>query len=358
MSESHSRDIRPNRERTDMDVVLLLIMAAAGLCAVSSHAKYIRRYTFVYGRKNRTEAQKYCREKYTDLATVDSEKIVKILNNAADLDKMVYPGYYHRAWIGLYADRDSWRWSMSNSSFYNNEETVFRRWNDLQPNNYLSSEYCTQTDHDGNWNDDNCAALLMAVCMDVKGQNVTFVLVNILMNWTEAQSYCRAHHTDLASVRNMTENQQVQDLVPAGGIVWIGLYRDSWKWSDRRKYSFSHWSASEPNNVNGNELCVVAYFNNSGRWEDWKCEDKRPFICFKLLKQGSAIVSKQVIKVRLQYTDSGQNLNDEALQNDMLVKIKQQMKIQGLDDNIQLSWRKQPDGKVFHKEQKKRKDEL
>ncbi|KAF3836471.1 hypothetical protein F7725_029029 [Dissostichus mawsoni] len=234
------------------------------MCAVSSHAKYIRRYTFVYGRKNRTEAQKYCREKYTDLATVDSEKIVKILNNTADLAKMVYPGYYHRAWIGLYADRDSWRWSMSNSSFYNNEETVFRRWNDREPNNYLSSEYCTQTDHDGNWNDDN-------------------------------------------------------------------------------------------------------------------------------------FVSKQVIKVRLQYTDSDLNLNDEALQNDMLVKgaasrwkngdtcdhymhktaqiksftgtavdqslglsleIKQQMKIQGLDDNIQLSWRKQPDGKVFHKEQKKRKDEL
>ncbi|KAL3040522.1 hypothetical protein OYC64_011525 [Pagothenia borchgrevinki] len=87
-----------------MDVVLLLMMAAAGLCAVSSHAKSIRRYTFVYGRKNRTEAQKYCREKYTDLATVDSEKIVKILNNAADLTKMVYPGYYHRAWIGLYDD--------------------------------------------------------------------------------------------------------------------------------------------------------------------------------------------------------------------------------------------------------------
>ncbi|XP_034005417.1 C-type lectin-like [Trematomus bernacchii] len=191
----------------------------------------------------------------------------------------------------------------------------------------------------------------MAVCMDVKGQNVTFVLVNILMTWTEAQSYCRANHTDLASVRNMAENQQVQDLVPARGIVWIGLYRDSWKWSDGRKYSFSHWSASEPNNIDGNELCVVAYFDNFGRWEDWRCEDKRPFICYKLLK----VVSKQVIKLSLQYTGSDLNLNNEAVQNDMLVKIKQQMKIQGLDDNIQLSWRKQPDGKVFHKEQK---DEL
>ncbi|XP_063732074.1 C-type mannose receptor 2-like [Eleginops maclovinus] len=334
-----------------MDLVPLLFMAAAGLCAATSHAKYIRRYTFVYTPKNMTEAQKYCREKYTDLATVDSEKIVKILNDAADLDRMVYPGYHHRAWIGLYDDVDSWRWSLSNSSFYHTGETGYRQWKIGSPNNCLSREHCTQMNGSGDWDDIDCGESVKAVCMDVKGLNVTFVLVHILMNWTEAQSYCRAHHTDLASVRNMAENQQVKMLVPASTLVWIGLFRDSWKWSDGKKYSFSHWVASEPNN-NGNEMCVAAHFASSGRWQDWPCGDERHFICYKLIK----VVSKQVIKVRLHNKNSGLNPNDETVQNDLLGKIKQKLWAKGLDKNIRLSSRKQSDGKVFHKEQKK--DEL
>ena len=42
-------------------------------------------------------------------------------------------------------------------------------------------------------------------------------------------------------------------------------------------------------------------------------------------------------------------------------QYKQKLKDQGLSDNIRLSWKKQSDGKVFHKEEKKKKktnDEL
>ncbi|XP_028438474.1 macrophage mannose receptor 1 [Perca flavescens] len=179
------------------------------------------------------------------------------------------------------------------------------------------------------------------------GSDVTFVSIYTGMTWTEAQSYCRAHHTDLASVRNMTENQKVQ---AAGGyynLVWIGLFRDSWKWSDGSTSSFSFWKNGQPDN-NGNETCVAADFSQSGAWEDWSCDMERAFICY-----GPVVpVTKKVLKVKFE-NKKNLDLNDPAVMEAMLKQLKQKLRAQGLDDNIKLSWRKQADGKVFHKEDKK-----
>ncbi|XP_059188290.1 lectin-like isoform X2 [Centropristis striata] len=100
------------------------------------------------------------------------------------------------------------------------------------------------------------------------------------MSWTEAQSYCREHHTDLASVRNQAENQKVQELVPGVWAVWIGLFRDSWKWSDGSSSSFRYWKSGQPDNYGGKEDCAAADFSSSGGWRDRKCDQKFPFICY------------------------------------------------------------------------------
>uniref|UniRef100_A0A671YPN6 C-type lectin domain-containing protein n=1 Tax=Sparus aurata TaxID=8175 RepID=A0A671YPN6_SPAAU len=112
--------------------------------------------------------------------------------------------------------------------------------------------------------------------------NVTFVLITTPKTWTEAQSYCREHHTDLASVRNMTENQKVMDLVPAGQKAWIGLFRDSWKWSDGSNSSFRYWAEGQPNNYGGNQDCVVAGLGIDGKWWDDPCGQTRPILCYSL----------------------------------------------------------------------------
>nr|XP_033484353.1 L-selectin-like [Epinephelus lanceolatus] len=264
-----------------MDTVLLLI--TAGLCAVSSHAE--RQYHFVYDLKIWTEAQSYCRENYTDLATVDNMEDVTTLINMADTSRMVYSdGYNNLAWIGLYDDVNSWRWSLSDTSFYKDGETEFRHWGNTQPDSYESNEHCTVMYEDGLWNDVPCSYSLKVVCSYVRGSDVTFILIIKSMTWTEAQSYCRVNYTDLTSVRNMTENQKVQELIPAGELVWIGLFRDSWKWSDGSSSSFRHWRQTEPNNVEWNEYCVAAYFGNSGQWEDWPCDVRRAFICYSQCK--------------------------------------------------------------------------
>ncbi|XP_047461485.1 C-type lectin-like [Mugil cephalus] len=172
---------------------------------------------------------------------------VNVLNAVVDTSKMFYL-YGYLAWIGLYDDVNSWRWSLSNGGFYSDGQTEFRNWADSQPSNEGS------------------------------GSNVTFVLINSTITWTQAQNYCRTHHTDLASVRTMTENQRVKELVPSGRSAWIGLFRDSWKWTDGRSSTFNYWADGEPH---GNqENCAFANFENSGKWGDWTCDKKIAFICY------------------------------------------------------------------------------
>uniref|UniRef100_A0A8C9YA90 C-type lectin domain-containing protein n=1 Tax=Sander lucioperca TaxID=283035 RepID=A0A8C9YA90_SANLU len=126
-----------------------------------------------------------------------------------------------------------------------------------------------------------CYAASTLLFAPFSGSDVTFVFIDTTMTWTEAQSYCRDRHTDVASVRNMTENQKVQAMIPAGvNWVWIGLFRDSWKWSDGSHSSFSFWKNGQPDNKNGNETCVAADFSQSGAWEGWPCDVERAFICY------------------------------------------------------------------------------
>ncbi|XP_059188379.1 lactose-binding lectin l-2-like [Centropristis striata] len=186
------------------------------------------------------------------------------------------------AWIGLYNDVNSWRWSLSDTSFYGPEEEEFRQWKEGEPDNDGGAQHCTAMfSGDGLWHDNTCTSNHQAVCCDVRGLNVTFILTNDSMTWTEAQSYCREHHTDLSSVRNQAENQEVQELVPGGGgAVWIGLFRDSWKWSDGSNSSSRYWVTGQPDNWNGmTQDCAVADFSSSGGWWDENCDLKHPFIC-------------------------------------------------------------------------------
>ncbi|XP_073326616.1 mannose-binding protein C-like [Pagrus major] len=211
----------------------------------------------------------------------------------------------------------------------------------------------------GRWSDVDCKNRFQSVCMDVRGLNVTFVLIETRMTWTEAQSYCRDHHTDLASVRNTAENQEVKDVIPSGQTAWIGLFRDSWKWSDGSNSSFRYWDQiyGQPDNDGGNQACAVADLGRYGKWFDIPCKWKRWFVCYGPLPT----TTRQVIKVRLERKDSSLDLNDPAVLEQMLKEFKQRLKDQGVDGDVKLSWRKQSDGKVFHKEEetkKKTKDEL
>uniref|UniRef100_A0A668AZU0 C-type lectin domain-containing protein n=1 Tax=Myripristis murdjan TaxID=586833 RepID=A0A668AZU0_9TELE len=128
----------------------LLILLTARLCSLS--LCFPREYHVVEYEKNWTDAQTYCRHHYKDLATIASQEDVTMLSHALG-------NCQRHAWIGLYNDINSWRWSLENTSYYNEGETEFRRWKSGEPNDYSRIEDCVKF-RQGKWWDDPCSKKL------------------------------------------------------------------------------------------------------------------------------------------------------------------------------------------------------
>ncbi|XP_043085082.1 C-type lectin mannose-binding isoform-like isoform X2 [Puntigrus tetrazona] len=116
------------------------------------------------------------------------------------------------------------------------------------------------------------------------GNSYVFYFIPDVMNWTEAQTYCRQHHTDLATVNDQTDLDELLKTLPEGfkANIWIGLYlkdgKAPWVFSDGSNSQFRLWLSGQPNNYGGNQYCV--YSEPNGYWNDWKCTDEFAFICY------------------------------------------------------------------------------
>ncbi|KAI9523715.1 hypothetical protein NQZ68_025437 [Dissostichus eleginoides] len=95
--------------------------------------------------------------------------------------------------------------------------------------------------------------------------------------WSEAQTFCREHHSDLATIRAGERLER-----SFGNQVWIGLFQETsdseWKWSKTDEIAnFTNWAAGEPNGIN--EKCG-SMFKNSHKWADYTCDKKFSFLCY------------------------------------------------------------------------------
>ncbi|XP_035998787.1 C-type mannose receptor 2-like [Fundulus heteroclitus] len=263
-------------------------------------------------------------------------------------------------WNGLYFTEVSWNWSLVDKDFYQYDESNFMNWDSGQPSTNKVMPGCVVMTSSGMWRLHHCGNPYKPVCSNVTGQHVSFVFIDISMNWKAAQSYCREHLTDLAIPRNLSENEKIRALIPAGVSGWIGLYRVTWKWSDGAMFIWSPWLPGEPDEVG--EKCTATVFNYrhyyssqhyysstiyDGYWGAWPCDSRKPFICH----HDPVPSTKQVVKVKL-VGNSTLDLNDPAVLENLLKELKQKMKGKGVDTEIKLSWKKQQDGNVFYKEKK------
>uniref|UniRef100_A0A8C9WJS2 C-type lectin domain-containing protein n=1 Tax=Scleropages formosus TaxID=113540 RepID=A0A8C9WJS2_SCLFO len=110
--------------------------------------RYLLSWKHVLFNRTWMEAQRYCRENYTDLVSVRNQTENDLIHN------MTRNGTW--VWIGLY--RDYWQWSdQRNSSF-------------RKPDSYDGNEKCTVASitptHSGTWDDRQCGENHPFLCYD------------------------------------------------------------------------------------------------------------------------------------------------------------------------------------------------
>ncbi len=117
-------------------------------------------YVFVNESKTWAEAQRYCREKYTDLATIENEqRTVQLLDTVNDVS-------IDLAWIGLYDDRNSWKWTLEDSDFFKVGQKDFRNWYNEGPGNSGVQSVCVYINN-GIWSTESCSnTFYPMVCYD------------------------------------------------------------------------------------------------------------------------------------------------------------------------------------------------
>ncbi|XP_037832673.1 lymphocyte antigen 75-like [Kryptolebias marmoratus] len=310
----------------------------SGLCSC------LRPYTLITEQKNWTEAQKYCQEKYTDLARVDSME---------DIDELIAAGgsFSGTVWIGLYDKWWSWRWSAPNGFDFRNS---FVNWYSTEPGNPRNLWELCGALWQGFWHDINCNVAMPFVCYnntagDLNTTNRIYFFINESKKWHEAQAYCRMYHTDLGKVLTQTENKEILRVVPNDTVTLIGLYRPTWKWwSDGTTHIFEHWVQGHPQGRTGNCAASLIDAANVGKLMEFQCGITFPFMCYGFSKEPPR---KYVRNIRLTALKSTIDLSNPAVTEAILTQMKQKLGEKGITKDLNLTWIKQPDKKIFYKEE-------
>ncbi|XP_067256432.1 C-type mannose receptor 2-like isoform X2 [Chanodichthys erythropterus] len=249
-----------------MEQTLYFILLLIALCSVSECVQ--RQYHFINVKKSWTEAQRYCRENYTDLATVDN------MNDMNELKKTVNDG---RVWIGLQKTSvDKWQWSSGDPALYLN-------WGPAQPNN--GEERCAVI-MSGQWGDWSCGHIFTFICSS--SNNEKLILIKENLTWSEALRYCRQNHVDLVSVHSEEIQRDVMNVVKQASTeeVWLGLHNycsmNMWLWLSGEIVCYQNWApgnGTEPEDCRLEKRKGAVQSGGDQRWISRPETDRLNFIC-------------------------------------------------------------------------------
>lgn len=88
------------------------------------------------------------------------------------------------------------------------------------------------------------------------------------LNWNEAKTYCTERGTELASIANVEEREDLRLLFEMNNMdpakhIWIGLndkgQEGVYVWNDGTQEGIIEWNSGEPNDTNGQKDCVFIH---------------------------------------------------------------------------------------------------
>ncbi|KAK1890345.1 Macrophage mannose receptor 1 [Dissostichus eleginoides] len=264
---------------------ILFVLILMGQC--SFFTCHLYEYHFIQEEKSWDEAQKYCREHFTDLATVSDMRDVERLTNSSQTTD---------AWIGLRSinERDikEWHWSLPGEHPTECDPGCAPEWHTDEPNNKgVNPENCVvMFIPSKKWYDVHCSLKCKFICYNETGQQKYF-FIDESKNWLQAQSYCRENHTDLVSGLEQINSDEFKERVEElkervkefngqdifNKFLWIGLFREIWSWSDEKNFSFRHWDPVSFVDV-ASKTCAMTTSN--GKWSSDNCMDQKHFYCY------------------------------------------------------------------------------
>ncbi|KAB5535396.1 hypothetical protein PHYPO_G00117230 [Pangasianodon hypophthalmus] len=210
---------------------------------------------------NQTEARAACRENYIDLVTLYSDE------DNTELDNMMT--YMYWGWIGLYRGQFSEKWS-------NGDPVTFRN----LTGDCGTSSCCAAMKPDGSWESLQCTGTRYFMCYEqaASSQTPNYHLIRENKTWFGAQRYCRGKYTDLVSIRDQQQNEEVKIKgLNSSTSFWIGLLRDDWQWTDGGNSAYRNWWIGEPQQSSPPTDCAIL---SGGKWFSWSCTDLNPALCY------------------------------------------------------------------------------
>uniref|UniRef100_A0A3B4Y053 C-type lectin domain-containing protein n=1 Tax=Seriola lalandi dorsalis TaxID=1841481 RepID=A0A3B4Y053_SERLL len=150
--------------RVMLVALTLQYFLSVGHCPFSTCHFY--EYHFIEETKNWDEAKSYCRQKYTDLATVYNMTDIKRLRNLEAQTK---------AWIGLHNNNTGereWHWSLPGVE-YNETHTL---WDEDEPNDVKGHENCVSMNTALKLYDLVCDQAKSFICYDGEHMWLIFLL--------------------------------------------------------------------------------------------------------------------------------------------------------------------------------------
>ncbi|XP_062577533.1 uncharacterized protein LOC134239370 [Saccostrea cucullata] len=193
----------------------------------------------------------------------------------------------------------------------------FVNWFPGEPNDFFGAEDCVEIRvANGKWNDEHCSSRRGFVCEKRLGANPTnpappkiqgncpggysaaqysnkcYKVFTSPMSWSNASRFCMGQGREkyyLASITSDLDNTFVTTQLRGLNISpWIGLRLSNGvvRWVDNNDVTYTNWYKGEPNGGPGSTMCgrIYGYQHNAGRWDDFGCDNKEPFICETMRK--------------------------------------------------------------------------